>query len=172
MSKAQWIAALVIASVAPSLQAGVGQGDFEAGLNIAITKTEITISTGAGDVTTKSDSGTVSVAFGYFVLDFLELKGAASSTITDDLTYGVLSPGADFVFLGRRSVAPFVGLAYGLSFGDATGPVESDFVDLHGGLKFFLGERSSLEIKLTRLEPLDSAVSARTELAAGLNFYF
>lgn len=152
---------------APAL-AGVGQGDFELGINVSVTKQEITIA----DTTTKSDFGNIGAGFGYFIDDMIELKGAVSMTVTDAGNFGVFSPGADFVFMGKEKVAPFVGLAYGLAFGDSTG-VDSDFIDLHGGVKFFISERASLELRLNRFDPTDSASPmGRTELTAGINIYY
>lgn len=189
MSK-RWAAALTAFALAPAAYAGVGQGDFEAGISLSYSqyKTSIDQDNGFGgtcttDTTVKS--GSFGGNGGYFVTDMIEAKvaftatrtgsetdGCGTSTSTPSSTLGVLSPGADFVFLGRRGkVSPFAGAAYGWSFGDTLG-VDTDYVDVHAGAKFFISERASIEVKLTRFEPTDSAGDGRTELAAGINVYF
>jgi hypothetical protein len=174
---------------APCLQAaGIGKGDFEAGVSISISKgernTDVEVCTGFGCTTTESsvdtEYGSVNASFGYFILDSLELKASVSQTVTADMSNGVFGPGADFVWLSKTGdVAPFAGAAYGLAYGDlptdpTTGEeVDSDFLDVHGGIKFFFRERAAFEVKLTRFQPLDSdAETGRTELAAGINIYF
>jgi hypothetical protein len=181
-----WIAAFatVVVGAAPAVHAaGIGKGDFEAGLSISVGETTTTVDTGGGDCETTIETGTIGGNVGYFITDIIELKAAASATQfgtetcggTGNIpssTLGVFSPGADFVFLGTRgSVAPFVGAAYGISFGDTVG-LDTDYLDVHGGIKFFVAERASLEVKLTRFEPTESDAGGRTELAAGINVYF
>lgn len=172
---------------APGAWAGVGAGDLEAGISISLSESDATSenpSTG-GDCTTTTTSGSIGGAFGWFVTDIVELKASATAIRTGsendcnpsaDLpaqTYGIVSAGADFVFGATDGgVAPFVGAAYGQSVGDSLGGIDTDYYDAHGGLKFFLGERSALELKLTRFEPTEDAGSSRTELALGINVYF
>lgn len=185
-----WAAALLTLALAPSAHAGVGQGDFEAGLNLAYSQTKTSVSQDFGFGSCTMDTTTKMGSFGgnggYFVTDMIEAKAAFTATragsdtsgcgapsTSSTSTFGVFSPGADFVFLGRTGkAAPFVGAAYGFSFGDSYGGTSTDYVDIHGGAKFFLRERSSLELKLTRFEPTDSAAKGRTELSLGINVYF
>lgn len=186
----RWAAALLALALAPAAHAGVGQGDFEAGVSIAYSQDKLSVSQDNGlggtctvDTTTKS--GSFGGNGGYFITDIIEAKvaftatrsgtdtsGCGTSTSFDN-TFGVISPGADFVFLGKSGkVAPFAGAAYGFSFGDSFGGVSTDYVDVHAGAKFFISERASIELKLSRFEPTDSAADGRTELAAGINVYF
>jgi hypothetical protein len=185
MSK-RWRAALgaFLLVAMPAVQAaGIGKGDFEAGVSISVSETTTTIDSGFGECETTVETGTIGGTVGYFITDIIELKAAATATqfgtetcggVGDipSSTLGVFSPGADFVFLARDGgVAPFVGAAYGLSFGDTLG-IDTDYLDVHGGAKFFIAERATLELKLTRFEPTESDASGRTELAAGINVYF
>ena len=184
----------VLAAPAGAL-AGVGAGDFEAGVSISVGQTELSVTSdyGSGDCenTTTTDLGTIAGNVGYFLTDIVELKAAASATHAGSeseysgagcaglsnsggsaQTFGVFSPGVDFVFLATTGkVAPFVGAAYGLTFGDTVG-VDTDYIDVHGGAKFFIAERATIELKITRFEPTESAAGGRTELAAGINVYF
>lgn len=171
--------ALAFSTVALNATAGVGKGDFEAGASVSISNTETTVNS----TSTDSDTGLVAGNLGYFFTDILEAKvsiSAITSTSTNPTTgastkttTGIFSPGLDAVFLGTKTVAPFVGGSYGLAFGDTVGTVDSDFYEAHGGIKFFVKERASLEVKLTKFEPTDSAAqNGRTELSVGLNIYF
>lgn len=189
-----WLALAACAALAAPAGAiaGVGAGDFEAGVSISLSEEETSVDSDDGfggtcTTDTTITSGSVGANVGYFITDIIELKGAATAvrsgtesggtcggggTSTPTTTLGVLSPGVDFVFLGTSGkVAPFVGGAYGLTFGDTAG-VDTDYFDVHGGAKFFISERATIELKLTRFEPTDSAAGGRTELAAGLNVYF
>ena len=162
--------ALAFSTVALNATAGVGKGDFEAGGYISISNTSSSV-----DGVDKPDTeiGIVGLNAGYFFTDIIEAKVSISEVITDAGSFGTFNPGADFVFLGKGTVAPFVGLSYGLAFGDTLGPVDTDFYEVHGGAKFFISERASLELKLTKFEPTDSAAnSGRTELGVGINVYF
>lgn len=153
---------------APVAQAGVGQGDIEAGVSISITKQEIEIDGGG---TTKTDFGTINVSGGYFYSDMLEFKGAVNMTVTSDFTFGTLNPGADFLFTQSGSqMVPFAGASYGLAFGDLD---QTDFLEFHGGIKYFFRENASVEAKLARFEPIDSDFDVgRTDLTVGLNLYY
>lgn len=167
------VSSITLLLSAPMAQAGVGKGDLEAGVNVSITNTETTVS----GTSTESDTGVVGGSIGYFFTDIFEAKAAISAIISSSggtkTTYGIFSPGLDAVFLGTKKVAPFVGASYGLAFGDQLGPVDSDYFEGHAGVKFFIKERASLEAKLTKYEPTDSAAtSGRLELAVGLNLYF
>ncbi len=159
---------------APLVQAGVGSGDLEAGVSVSISNTQTTPDVGP---TTESDTGFIGGNIGYFFTDIFEAKAALSAIISSSggtkTTYGIFSPGLDAVFLGSKKVAPFLGVGYGLSFGDDLGPVSSDFYEGHAGVKFFIKERASLEAKVSKFEPTDSAaMSGRLEIALGLNIYF
>lgn len=171
------IAALAMAGAPPAF-AGVGAGDIEAGLNVSLSHTKTSIDTSVGTVDSTSDSGNIGGNIGFFFTDMLEGKFAASGTQSSSggtkSTYGTINPGLDLVFLGKRGkVAPFVGASYALRWGDSLGPTDSDFYEGHAGVKFFIKEKASLEVKLARYEATDSlATSSHTELAVGLNVYF
>jgi len=166
MSK-PWIAvsaALLLA--APGAHAGVGQGDIEAGASISLTNSEQTV---AG-TTTKSDFGTVNVSGGYFFSDMIEFKLALNMSVSTDITTGTINPGADFVFAGDGTLVPFAGASYGLAVGYLD---DTDFLEFHGGIKYFFRENTSLEVKLARFEPMDSDFDVgHTDLSAGFNVYF
>lgn len=164
-----WIAAsAVLLLAAPGAQAGVGQGDVEVGASISLTSQEIEVD---GAAPTKSDTGTVSVSGGYFYTDMIEFKLALNMIVATDITAGTINPGADFLFGSKDSnVVPFAGASYGLAVGDLT---DTDFLEFHGGFKYFFRERASIEVKLARFEPMDSAFDVgHTDLTAGFNIYF
>lgn len=175
------VCAFALLLAAPLAQAGVGKGDLEAGVSLSIANTKITPDAGASFET---DTGYIGGNIGYFFTDIFEAKAALSAVIssftdpstgtTTKTTTGIFAPGVDAVFLGSRKVAPFVGVGYGLSFGDKpAGSPDSDFYEGHAGLKFFIKERASLEAKVTKFEPTDSAAkTGRLEIAVGLNIYF
>jgi hypothetical protein len=159
----------LVLAAAPAAFAGVGAGDVEAGVSVSVSHTSNTSS----GTTTTSDSGNVGGNVGYFFTDMIEGKLAVTGTVTTATTSGTVNPGADFVFLARGRVAPFVGASYALSWGDTVGPVDSDFIEGHAGVKFFIRARAALEAKLARYEPTDSAAkSAHTVLSVGINVYF
>lgn len=163
-------AALLLA--APGARAGVGQGDIEAGVSISLTNQEQELDDGfGGTTTTKSDFGTVSLSGGYFYTDMIEFKLALNMTVSSDSNFGSINPGADFLFAtGNNPMVPFVGASYGLAVGDIT---DTDFLEVHGGIKYFFRERASVEVKLARFEALDSDFQgSHTDLTAGFNFYF
>jgi hypothetical protein len=166
-----WIAAgAALLLAAPGAQAGVGQGDVEIGASISLTSQERELDTGFGTSTTKSDSGNVSLSGGYFYTDMIEFKLALNMSVSTDVTTGSINPGADFLFAGGSDLVPFAGASYGLAVGDIT---DTDFLEFHGGFKYFFRERASFEVKLARFEAMDSDVEAgHTDLSAGLNFYF
>jgi hypothetical protein len=165
-----WIAAgAALLLAAPGAQAGVGQGDVEIGASVSLTSQETEVDTGFGTTTTKTDSGTVSLSGGYFYTDMVEFKLALNLSVSD-ITTGSINPGVDFLFAGESDLVPFVGASYGLAVGDFT---ETDFLEFHGGFKYFFRENASFEVKLARSEAMDSDVEAgRTDLNAGINFYF
>lgn len=155
------VSGITLLLAAPLAQAGVAAGDLEAGASVSLTSTKTT------------DSGFIGGSIGYFFTDILQAKAAVSAIVTDTATFGIFSPGLDAVFFGSRKVAPFVGASYGLSFGDDFTPgVSTDYYEGHGGVKFFIKERASLEAKLTKFEATESAASGRLELSLGLNIYF
>lgn len=164
-----WIAAgAALLLAAPGAQAGVGQGDVEIGASISLTSQETEVD---GAAPTKSDSGTVSVSGGYFYTDMIEFKLALNMIVATGITAGTINPGADFLFGSKGSnVVPFAGASYGLAVGDLT---DTDFLEFHGGFKYFFRERASIEVKLARFEPMDSAFDVgHTDLTAGFNIYF
>ena len=163
-----WIAvAAVVLLAAPAAYADVGKGDIEAGASISLISSEQE----SGGVTTKNDYGLVSASGGYFYTDMVEFKLALNLVVTSDVTAGSINPGADFVFgQGDSPVVPFAGASYGLAVGDLD---DTDFLEFHGGVKYFFRERMSVEVKLSRSEPMDSDFDVgHTDLTAGFNVYF
>ena len=152
---------------APAASADVGQGDKEVGASISLVNSEQE----SGGTTTKQDYGLVSASGGYFYTDMIEFKVAVTLVVTSDLTFGTINPGADFVFgQGDSPVVPFAGASYGLAVGDLD---DTDFLEFHGGVKYFFRERMSVEAKLSRSEPMDSDFDVgHTDLTAGFNVYF
>jgi hypothetical protein len=179
MKKAHIAAAALLAlGTAPAGYAGVGAGDLEAGVGISLIHSETTIDTPTGSSDSESDTGIIGGNVGYFFTDIFEAKLAISGIVSSaggtKTTQGSVNPGVDAVFLATRgTVAPFVGVSYGLAFGDTVGGVDSDYYEGHGGVKIFIRERTSLEIKLSRFEAVDSAAqTSHTDLGVGLNVYF
>lgn len=168
MKRAWTAACAALLLAAPAAQAGVGQGDIEAGVSVSLNSTEVEVD---GAPTTKSDSGTISLSGGYFFTDMVQFKVALNMTVTTDITTGTLSPGADFLFAqGDSPMVPFAGASYGLAIGDLD---ETDFLEFHGGVKYFIRERTSVEFRLARFEPMDSAFDyGHTDLTVGVNVYF
>ncbi|MGH8481447.1 MAG: hypothetical protein ACRES8_03195 [Nevskiaceae bacterium] len=164
-----WIAAsAALLLAAPAAQAGVGEGDIEVGVSISLVYTEVEFEDGS---TTDQDSGIISASGGYFLNDMIELKGALTLVVTSDVTAGSINPGVDFLFQGQGStVVPFAGGSYGLAVGDFD---DTDFFEVHGGIKYFFRERASVEVKLSRSEPVDSDFDVgHTDLFAGINVYY
>jgi hypothetical protein len=169
-----WIAACAaLLLAAPAAQAGVGQGDIEAGVSLSLISQEIETE---GAPAQKSDTGLISFSGGYFYSDQIQFKVALNMIITSDgtggkTTGGSLNPGADYLFVSEGSdLVPFAGASYGLAIGDLD---QSDFLEFHGGVKYFFRENTSLEVKLARHEPMDSDFDVgHTDLTVGLNFYF
>jgi hypothetical protein len=159
-------AALLLA--APAAQAGVGQGDIEVGVSVSLVYTEIEFEDGS---TESQDAGVISASGGYFFNDMIEFKGALALVVTPDVTTGSINPGVDFLFSTKDStVVPFAGASYGLAVGDFD---QSDFFEVHGGIKYFFRERASVEVRLSRSEPVDSDFDVgHTDLFAGINVYY
>ena len=164
-----WIAACAaLLLAAPAAYAGVSQGDIEAGISVSLNKQEIETD---GAPTQKTDFGLINVSGGYFYTDMIQFKLALNMIVTSDATTGSINPGADFLFSqGGSDLVPFAGASYGLAVGDLT---ETDFLELHGGVKYFFRENTSVEFKLARHEPMDRDVDAgHTDLSVGVNVYF
>lgn len=162
-----WIAVSAVALLAsPGAYAasGVGEGDFEAG--VSVTMVTVAIESDSGDF--DADAGIVQLSGGKFFTDQLEAKAALSAILSPDDTLGTLLLGADYLFNSGSNVVPFAGAAFGLGVFDT----ETDYLDVHGGVKYFFRERVSLEGKLSFLSPTDSAYDSAIDLFAGLNFYF
>ena len=163
-----WIAvsAAVLLASPGAYAAGVGEGDFEAGISVSLAMTEIEF---AG-TTQDSDFGIIELSGGRFFTDQLEAKVGLSATTTADVTFGTLRLGADYLFSNKTpgDVVPFAGAGFALGMFDT----ETDYLDLHGGVKYFFRERTSLEARLGFQSPTDSASDSITELLVGLNVYF
>ena len=161
-----WIAVstLVLLASPGAYAAGIGEGDFEAGLSITLSNTEIEV---AG-TTTESDFGQIELSGGMFFSDQLEGKAALSATVAGDFTFGTLKPGVDYLFTTSGDVVPFAGGAYALGMFDT----ETDYLDVHGGVKYFFRERTSVEARLTYQMATDSDYDDVIDLYVGLNVYF
>jgi hypothetical protein len=168
MKRAWTAACAALLLAAPAAQAGVGQGDIEAGVSVSLTSTEVEPETGPS---TKTDYGLISLSGGYFYSDMIQFKLALNMLVSTDSTSGSINPGVDFLFSqGDAPMVPFAGASYGLAVGDIT---DTDFLDVHGGIKYFFKERASLELKLARVQAIDSDFEAsHTDLTAGINIYF
>ena len=168
MKRAWTAACAALLLAAPAAQAGVGQGDIEAGVSVSLNSTEVEPEAGPS---TKTDYGLVSLSGGYFYSDMIQFKLALNMIVTSDATFGSINPGADFLFSqGDSPMVPFVGASYGLAVGDLT---ETDYLEAHGGIKYFFKERASVEFKLARHQAMDSDVEAsHTDVTAGINIYF
>jgi len=168
-----WIAvSAILLLAAPGAYAGVGQGDIEVGASISLTSQEQETDDGfGGTTTTKTDYGSVSANGGYFFTDMIEFKLALFMLVSTDITTGSINPGADFLFAPKgTTLVPFAGASYGLAVGDLD---DTDFLEFHGGLKYFIRERTSLEAKLARFEAIDSDFDVgHTDLTVGFNVYF
>jgi len=162
-----WIAvSAVLLLAAPVAYADVGQGDFEAGISVALTYTEVDVE----GTTFDQDAGLVGLSGGYFITDQLEAKVSLLMIVTSDFTAGTVAPGVDYLFTGDNAstVVPFAGAAFGLGVADN----ETDVIDIHGGVKYFFRENTSVDAKLTYSSPTDSAYSSTTDLTVGINIYF
>ena len=162
-----WIAvsALVLLASPGAYAAGVGEGDFEAGLSITLSSTEYEV---AG-TTTESDFGYIAVSGGMFFTDQLEAKAGLSGTVVSDFTFGTLTTGVDYLFTSDgATVVPFAGGGFALGMFDT----ETDYIDAHGGVKYFFRERTSVEARLSYQMSTDSAYDDIIDLFVGLNVYF
>ena len=161
-----WIAvsALVLLASPGAYASGVGAGDFEAGLSVTLSSTEIDI----GGTTTESDFGYIAVSGGMFFTDQLEAKAGLSGTVASDFTFGTLTTGVDYLFTSGADVVPFAGGGFALGMFDT----ETDYLDVHGGVKYFFRERTSVEARLSYQMATDSAFDDIVDLFVGLNVYF
>jgi hypothetical protein len=162
-----WIAisAAMLLAAPGAYGAGVGEGDFEAGLSISLNSTEVE----SGGTTTESDFGQIEVSGGMFFTDQLEAKVGLSAVVTTDASFGTLKPGVDYLFnSGGGDLVPFAGAALALGMFDT----ETDYLDVHGGMKYFFRERTSVEGRLTLQQPTDSDYDTIVDLFFGLNVYF
>lgn len=164
-----WIAvsaAVLVASPGAYAAGGVGEGDIEAGISVSLASTEIE----SGGTTEDSDVGLIELSGGMFFTDQIEAKVGLSAVVTTDVTSGTLKLGADYLFTGPNAteIVPFAGGAFGLGMFDT----ETDYLDIHGGIKYFFRERTSVEAKLSFLSPTDSAYDSATDLTVGINIYF
>lgn len=166
--KKVWLAAsAALLLAAPGAYAGVGEGDIEAGLSVSLVTTEIEIE---GSAPYDSDVGIIEASGGYFFTDSLEAKLALSMLMSTDSTLGTIEPGVDYLFFGPNSgsVIPFVGAAYALGLSDTP----TDYLDVHGGVKYFFRENTSVEAKLSYQSPTDSEFDGTTDVTVGINVYF
>jgi len=72
------------------------------------------------------------------------------------------------MFVTDKSVVPFAGGAFALGLSDNP----TDYLEVHGGVKYFFRENTSLEARLSYQSPTDSAYGAITDLTVGVNIYF
>ena len=162
-----WIAvsAAVLLASPGAYASGIGEGDFEAGLSLTLTSTSIEID---GVEQPDSDSGQIEVSGGMFFTDQLEAKVALSASVSSAYTAGTLKPGVDYFFTTGGDVVPFAGGAYALGMFDT----ETDYIDAHGGVKYFFRERTSVEARLSYQMATDSLYDDVVDLFVGLNVYF
>lgn len=109
-------------------------------------------------------------SYGFSYTDNIQAKLGLTLFESDGARFGTINPGADYLFDTRSEWIPYVGGSYGLSFGD----FDSDFLEVHGGAKRFLGETLSVFGELRRSQAVDTEPfdNSQTVLLVGINVYF
>lgn len=161
MKKINVLLALAAAAFSGFAQAGIEKGDVEIGISLTVSEPD------------EGDGNTFIIgSYGYHITQNLQILGAGFIGESGGSEFGNIGAGVDYLFGGADSdVVPFVGGSYQLSVGDFD---STDFIDIHAGLKQFIGERASIDYQIQRLEATDSDFSdfGQTNLTIGINFYF
>lgn len=161
MKNIKVLLAIVAAGFAGFAHAGIEQGDVEIGISLTVSEPD------------EGEGNTFIIgSYGYNVTQNLQILGAGFIGESGGTEFGNIGAGVDYLFGNADSnVVPFVGGSYQLSIGDFD---ETDFFDIHAGLKQFIGERASIDYQIQRLEATDSDFSdfGQTNLTIGINFYF
>lgn len=155
------LGAAMLAMAGFNAQAGVKAGDVELGVFGSISTPD------EGD-----DTIVLSGNGGYMYTDSLQGKLALVYAESGGVSFGTINPGVDFLFGGpSATTVPYIGGSYALSVGDID---DTDFLNLHVGIKQFISERTSVQYSLERYEAVDSdfSDSGRLDLTVGINFYF
>jgi hypothetical protein len=102
------------------------------------------------------------IGLGYFITDAVELKGNAvfqgsairgNGNNNDNYSFFILG-GVDYHFFTKEHIVPYVGIYGGVDLGESSGGGTSTtttggVVDVHGGMKQFVGERTSIDYRLS-----------------------
>lgn len=109
-------------------------------------------------------------SYGFNYTDNIQAKLGVTMFESGGNRFGTINPGADYIFNTRSEWIPYAGGSYGLSFGE----FDSDFIEIHGGAKKFMGESLSIFGELRRSEALDTDFfdPSETVLLVGINVYF
>ncbi|MGJ8669164.1 MAG: hypothetical protein ACSHXK_06720 [Oceanococcus sp.] len=151
----------LLLAVVPMSHAAIERGDIELGVNLSVN---------SPDASGADDSLYVSANFGINVLSQLQVKVAGLVIESGGTTIGSVGAGADYQLNFGQAAVPFAGLSYQANVGDID---LTDFIDLHIGLKQFVGERMSIQYQLQKLEPVDDEFDiGSTIFSIGLNVYF
>jgi|AntRauTorcE11898_2_1112593.scaffolds.fasta_scaffold23534_2 hypothetical protein len=108
-------------------------------------------------------------SYGFSYTDNIQAKLGLTLFESGGTRFGTINPGADYIFNTRSEWIPYAGGSYGLSFGD----FDSDFLEVHGGAKKFLGESLSVFGELRRSQAIDTKPfdSSQFVLLVGVNIY-
>jgi hypothetical protein len=114
---------------------------------------------GAGTTDLTTYQGQIGV--GYFVTDAIEIKlngvfqgQNISANGFNNTSYSIFTEaGVDYHFMTKEKIVPYVGIYGGLDFQLSSGAGSSSevggLVDVHAGMKQFVGERTSIDYRLS-----------------------
>jgi hypothetical protein len=145
----------------------------------------------SSDNEAESSTTTIGGTFGHFATDNLEIKGSMSLTGTSDeagngTTFMLLGGGGDLALGGAENkFVPYIGGLLNLTLltlttdtYNATGAGMT--LDLHAGCKFFMTERSAIDLQIRQISgtvtvtdgayEVDQDIN-RTEFVVGINVY-
>ena len=131
------VAVAVLCLMSGVSMAGMQSGQVEIGGAVMVMKP-----TTEGDLT-----GTAMGGIGYMLTDNIELKGQASLTITGGDVSGTLGGGLEFYLTPSASMVPYIGASAMTSIGEYGGG-EGLLIDVHGGVKQFISENTSVNLTL------------------------
>jgi len=157
MRKLLCIILLVCLFASPGL-AGTQAGDIEVGGNLM--------------VMVPSEGDTIVMAMGacgIFLFSQFELKGVGLIMNSGDGSTGYIGGGFDLYLRTVDYTVPYLGANVLTAIGDEYG--DGSLIDLHGGIKQFVGENVSVNYSLTYTAPTDDFGEGYILGMIGLSFY-
>ncbi len=150
--------------LACSAFAGTEQGQVEVGGMVTYFKS-------VGDTDFDMSMWFVTAYGGYFVTDFIEVKGTASVYGGEDQdTTGSVGLGADFFFIPGADLSPYLGASGQMDLSEEA--ADDIQVEGHGGLKYFLSEATSVNMEARYASTVENLTDIGTLMVlVGLSVY-